>query len=370
MPLVLLIYATLVTFDHEVNLFWSGKMTGARILFFANRYLSLCWMVLSLITLAPFSDKASYEALVWLNTPVFSTLRAFVLSRNKTLSICVLTLGLVPVGTNLAPVLVPNYGKHFASFQCLLFYQMPSSMTMTIVSRVSLIVADGILILITWTSPMTRGLHTNIHKDKRQSLGAILIQNGTMYFIVLLCLNICHLSFSLTNLICTFDPLSRITTILISHFLLDLQEAYRRTVRVDPDNILNLGSNNSTPSFVDRVIGSIGSDIHFPAPDAEDNSDTTDPGPENAPGNRSEDRENIRRILSDSEGQLGDEEAIPIEITAGSSGFASVINIGGPAKRQEDGLTHADAPWEDGKDILEVPRTPVGHVGSENRVFP
>lgn len=66
MPLVLLIYATLVTFDHEVNLFWSGKMTGARILFFANRYLSLCWMVFGLITSAPFSDKASYYALVWL----------------------------------------------------------------------------------------------------------------------------------------------------------------------------------------------------------------------------------------------------------------------------------------------------------------
>ncbi len=156
---------------------------------------------------------------------------------------------------------------------------------------------------------------------------------------------------------------------LISHFLLDLQEAYRRTVRVDSDDILNLGSNISTPSFVDRVIGSIGSDIHYPAPpEAEDNSDITDTGPEDERGDRSDDRENVRQILSDSEGQLGDEETAPIGTTVRSS--SSIINIGGPVKGQEDGLTHADTPWEDGKEILEVPCTPVVHVGSENRAFP
>ncbi len=41
-----------------------------------------------------------------------------------------------------------------------------------------MIVSDAILILITWMSPMTQGLRIYIHKDKRQSLGAILVQNG------------------------------------------------------------------------------------------------------------------------------------------------------------------------------------------------
>ncbi|KAI0794569.1 hypothetical protein C8Q74DRAFT_1194805 [Fomes fomentarius] len=66
MSSVLLIYDILVTFDHEINLFWSGRMTGARILFFANRYISLFWNVLGLIGIVtPFSDKASCQAL-WL----------------------------------------------------------------------------------------------------------------------------------------------------------------------------------------------------------------------------------------------------------------------------------------------------------------
>ncbi len=64
-PLVLLIYDTLLTFSHEVDLFWKGKMTGARILFHANRYISLFYTISGLIELAPFSDKASYQAL-WL----------------------------------------------------------------------------------------------------------------------------------------------------------------------------------------------------------------------------------------------------------------------------------------------------------------
>ncbi|KAI0794578.1 hypothetical protein C8Q74DRAFT_1184799, partial [Fomes fomentarius] len=108
----LLICDTLVTFEHEVDWFWSGRMTGARILFFANRYLSLTGNVLGLTGFVPFSDKASCQAL-WLVHPamcikslyqnilVFSALRAFVQTRNKPLSIFVFILGLVPVGINL-----------------------------------------------------------------------------------------------------------------------------------------------------------------------------------------------------------------------------------------------------------------------------
>ncbi len=56
----------------------------------------------------------------------------------------------------------------------------------------------------------------------------------------------------------------RITTVLTSHFLLQLQEAHRRTVKVDSDDVLNLGVNSgSTPSFVAQVIGSIGSELRL-----------------------------------------------------------------------------------------------------------
>ncbi len=66
MPSVLLIYDTLLTLGREVHLFWTGQMTGARILFLANRYISLLWNVYVVVgQSAPFSDQASYAAL-WL----------------------------------------------------------------------------------------------------------------------------------------------------------------------------------------------------------------------------------------------------------------------------------------------------------------
>ena len=46
---VLILYDYLLTFDAEVKYFWSTKVTGAIVLFVANRYLSLvalCWLVM------------------------------------------------------------------------------------------------------------------------------------------------------------------------------------------------------------------------------------------------------------------------------------------------------------------------------------
>ncbi|KAI0794718.1 hypothetical protein C8Q74DRAFT_1163339, partial [Fomes fomentarius] len=60
----LFIYDTLLTFGREVDCFWTGRMTGARILYFANRYISLLSTVLNIIRSAPLSDKASYQALL------------------------------------------------------------------------------------------------------------------------------------------------------------------------------------------------------------------------------------------------------------------------------------------------------------------
>ncbi|KAI0794723.1 hypothetical protein C8Q74DRAFT_1163584, partial [Fomes fomentarius] len=54
----LFIYDTLLTFGREVDCFWRGRITGARILFLANRYIFLFYTVFRLILLAPFSEQA------------------------------------------------------------------------------------------------------------------------------------------------------------------------------------------------------------------------------------------------------------------------------------------------------------------------
>ncbi len=141
----------------------------------------------------------------------------------------------------------------------------------------------------------------------------------------------------------------RVTSILILYFLLDLQEAYHQTVRVNSSDVLNLGSNSSTPSFVDRVIGSMRSDIHFATPEAKDNPDTTaSTGLEDAQGQMSLDI----YTPSTTEGHLEDRETACTGILR-SSGFA--LNIGEPEEGPEQGgLTCTSAVWEDSTEILKV----------------
>ncbi|KAI0794543.1 hypothetical protein C8Q74DRAFT_1436465 [Fomes fomentarius] len=319
----LLIYDTLLTFSREVNWFWTGRMTGARVLFFANRYFSLCLFVLGLIDFAPFSDKiresiklSSINPISWnscQDTLVFSALRAFVLSKNKYLSICVLILGLAPVGINLS-------NDPWCTYQ---YSQRQETVTGCNSGAKWYYILYSVFIL----------------EQSPQS--------------VLLCLNVGHLSFSLAKIFSNGSLNSDISaftslfaTILTSHFLLDLQEAYQQTVRVDSDDILNLESSSNTPSFVDRMIGSIGSEIHFAKPEDEDDHATcTDL--EDSRG----DRMDIQGIhSSDTDGHLGDEETARTGIIGSNS---SVIDSVRQEREQEqDGSGRAEAAWEDSKTLL------------------
>lgn len=73
-------------------------------------------------------------------------------------------------------------------------------------------------------------------------------------------------------------PVYRLTTILISRFLLDLQESYQRTLRVDSDHELNLGPDDRPLSFVARVVGSLGANIQADEREADDSEDPQSTG--------------------------------------------------------------------------------------------
>ena len=53
---VFLIYDYVITFGREVDLFWTTKLTGASVLFFTNRYVTLLFNALGLVALGHFSD--------------------------------------------------------------------------------------------------------------------------------------------------------------------------------------------------------------------------------------------------------------------------------------------------------------------------
>lgn len=52
-----LLYDFVITFGREVKLFWTRRFSGASFLFFANRYISLTFNVLSLVQFGNFNDQ-------------------------------------------------------------------------------------------------------------------------------------------------------------------------------------------------------------------------------------------------------------------------------------------------------------------------
>ncbi|TFK84132.1 hypothetical protein K466DRAFT_665346 [Polyporus arcularius HHB13444] len=305
---VLFFYDTFITIDREVACFWPAKRTGAPLLFFANKWISVMFYVMVLVSGAPFpSDQRSVYSLAELQSPeqsAFSALRAYVLSKSKLLGLLVFALSLAPVGANLVrwsaflrsfgPV--PNVyglrqvhygyrlsGENIPPLGCFTldsttvaldlrlsrFILNPCSGTdsvqgvVVIISRIPLMAADILLIYITWTKLSSWGASRDI-RQKRFSLSDILFRGGIIYFITLFMLNVLHLVFTVTLAGTTGAGQSDvtiftapITAILISRFLLELQEANRTVVRLDPDDPLHSARDpfDNAPSFISSLEG-------------------------------------------------------------------------------------------------------------------
>ena len=59
----MLVYDYAITFPYEVRLFWRRKATGASLLFFANRYLTLFIYIFDMMTNVSMSDAVSFRDL-------------------------------------------------------------------------------------------------------------------------------------------------------------------------------------------------------------------------------------------------------------------------------------------------------------------
>ncbi|KAI0709670.1 hypothetical protein C8T65DRAFT_727366 [Cerioporus squamosus] len=241
---------------------------------------------------------------------IFSALRAYVLAQSKILGLLVLALSLAPVGVNLVQYGYRLSGQNIPPFGCvetssetvaiqLMFGSLhpifsscckivasdsASSLKDTavvIVSRAGLIVADVLLIYITWAKLSSQEALRKIRQSKRLSLSDILFRNGTVYFVVLFMLNATHLVLSISASVAAGNDqeshaatvfsiplsviaasISSITAVLVSRFLLELQEADHTIVRLDPSDPLHFSRDpyDDTPSFILSLGGVISSD--------------------------------------------------------------------------------------------------------------
>ncbi|KAI1791865.1 hypothetical protein LXA43DRAFT_1061116 [Ganoderma leucocontextum] len=297
-----LAYEHLITFETEVTLFWKKQFTGASLLFFVNRYLTIAWAVATaaspyysspqvgyklspvLDDLAPDSHPhrarglQSVEGFLYFPWAVFSALRVYALGRTWPLAVVVFILSMMP-----------NIAKFAATFCIMLVTGLPDhspdcktvqgpitkklANTFTIVSRTSLVTAEVIVLVVTWIATYRRGVIRE--KAERQTVAHVVLFNGTTYFLVMLFLNCLQLGFTLAAVRDTF-PFSRsarlmtvemqvgptrkvlnvsevttfsepITSVLITRFLFDLQ-------RVNQRGVVNLDSDGRVSPHSDIVV--------------------------------------------------------------------------------------------------------------------
>ncbi|KAJ8489209.1 hypothetical protein ONZ51_g3053 [Trametes cubensis] len=322
--MALLIYDYLLTLRHEVRFVWSRKFTGATVLFLLNRYTIILLYLVDVITLFPIIPKVVLatvarrnvlrfdcrcpgtgrfitvlEVLPYIIWAAFSSLRAYALSsRNLPIGLLIFLLSLVPAGVNayffstfsfielpapsnctalsditaqlsktyvVAVVAVPYV---VCSQFCAFSSTHPSNQTLlsrrrvTIVSRASLMAADTLVIVVTWASTYRIG---KASRDARLgfSFGTLLLRDGTIYFVVLVAMNVVHMTL---NVIKPNDFVQQasyvtvlenpITSILVSRFILNLRAVDHRGgggggMRTDTaDDTLRGHALSTSPSFV------------------------------------------------------------------------------------------------------------------------
>ncbi|RDX49178.1 hypothetical protein OH76DRAFT_560811 [Lentinus brumalis] len=188
---------------------------------------------------------------------VFSGLRGYVLSKSQFLGVLILVLSLAP-GTNLAMYAYDMSGEEFPHIGCLATNNTTEAgnMRFAVFNLGTLKLVTEIILR---SSP---DVLRDIWQSKRLSLPDILLHDGIIYFIVLCFLNVALSVASLANdspgtsYLTIFTP--PLTSILVSRFLLRLQEASQTIVRVNSDDPLYSSTDlyDEAPSFI-RSLGAI-----------------------------------------------------------------------------------------------------------------
>ncbi|KAI1787014.1 hypothetical protein LXA43DRAFT_1031287, partial [Ganoderma leucocontextum] len=278
---VWLLFECLLTLDQEVELLWGQGVTGASVLFFSNRYLPLlcsAWWTPWWRYTWSFEELLGGigEYLLFVPVAAFSAMRAYALAGRwkRTRGIVVFLLSTSPaiMALVLAPWLRITPHPHDG---CKLTYQAPVllmeigtytiaatsvvarslikthtclSMLGIVSTRFFLVLADLVVLCVTWSAT-----YRHRHKGGHPRISDILFRDGMhdavrMPAVAQLLLNSFYLiSILLPPEIFDAQDLNSIasmyvqpaTSILITHFLLDLQQASRRTMHLPAMNTQN-----------------------------------------------------------------------------------------------------------------------------------
>ncbi|KAI0640733.1 hypothetical protein C8Q79DRAFT_437314 [Trametes meyenii] len=137
----------------------------------------------------------------------------------------------------------------------------------SIVSRVTLILSDILVVVVTLVATWRKGGRARIARGTSPSspLGDIMLYNGLKYFVMLLILNILVMVLSRIStsfqaaeyILALLEPLTAVT---ISRFLLDLQAANQSSKELGSGTHTSIpeAEQSDTLQFAPRVLGSLG----------------------------------------------------------------------------------------------------------------
>ncbi|GBE86105.1 hypothetical protein SCP_0806290 [Sparassis crispa] len=202
-----LIFEHAITLTDEIDYIWRRKKTGVAVLFISNRFLGLV-LVFSLVMQIPLWStnprSEACEELLFIKWAMFSALRVYAVGGQAWCSAAVVfILNFVPFATNLYDdatasyyiAVVPGFGpicvqsSNIVQPKMQMYESYPSFYLAT---RISVIVADIIVLVVTWTKTYSIKRYAN-SAHIEAPLATLLLRDGTLHFMLLLLLYLTQL---------------------------------------------------------------------------------------------------------------------------------------------------------------------------------
>ncbi|EKM48943.1 uncharacterized protein PHACADRAFT_265962 [Phanerochaete carnosa HHB-10118-sp] len=236
----LVVYEILITIGDEVRIVWQRPVTAPAVLLGSVRW---CILLAATLQLVPSTSNSCtpLEIMVWifsliqfLQIALFSALRVFAIwNKSYVWSLAVFALSMVPFAINLYQAVESKYVSFMdpltgttCNEEIIFSARTHSMLVLTYVARGSLILADAIVLILTWMKTLGNWLATR-RLNMTVSLTTCLLRDGTLYFIALLAINIAqllndnfsaNLSIPLVSMLTTNMP-----SVLISRFMINLR---------------------------------------------------------------------------------------------------------------------------------------------------
>jgi len=279
---VIIFYDHLLYLDQEVSLFWRKKLFTSSVIFILNRYFLLVYGVICLLQIPLWTTAMGCEAtnlalyitniILFVVTAMFSALRVYAISSgDKAIAFAVLIIGIIPAIINLYTTVQQSYAYVGVDGFCsrTRFYTIEAANTLDVVACACAVLSDLIVIIITWCRTYGLWRHTSRGKTAATSLVNLVLGGGTLYFLTLLLVNVLELvitrswvNSSSASVAYTSYMLVPISSVLISHFIIDLQQTSSKdTTTLEPRCGSRTTSQGNDGPILTSVVGDMSAGV-------------------------------------------------------------------------------------------------------------